>query len=633
MSILRRWARICSAPARDASNASSSRQRDQKTAAPRKLREAGPRLWLSIPAAMALLIVPLQVRAERPSAPKLLPKDVLAYARIADSQELIEKFQQTAMGRLSQDEEIKPLVTQLYGAAAQAFTQIQDEIGVSLEEILAIPQGEVAVAVVGQEQGMPALAALLDAGEQISVVERLLDRALEEAERDGNPTRTEKAGSDTLTIIESADSNNADGSFPAICIRENTVLFSTSSTVLKSMLSVWNGEAETTTFAENRKFNSVMRRSTGTQGERPQISFFVDPIELFKNLSRDNFGAQAALALLPSLGLDGVRAAGGSVVFATEQFDSISYIHLLLDSPREGVLEMLTIESGDTTPENWVPYDAASYTTVYWNVEKAFAALTTVFDKIRGEGALDGEIQRRLSGPLKVDFGKDILGQISGRFTHVSWFEKPARLNSGTNLVGIKLKDAETFRKTLDRVITQTNTPATKKAYGETRYYEFTPERRRRRQENVDEMLIRLPTPCVAVVGDYLLLSDSVKCLEAAVKNKRDPSKSLGDELDFKLIASKVEQQLGSTQPSMIAFQRPEESMRSFYSLATSPSTRRRLEQAAANNPFFKVLNDALRDNPLPPFSRIAKYLAPGGGMMVSDDAGIHYTAFGLKRE
>ena len=50
--------------------------------------------------------------------------------------------------------------------------------------------------------------------------------------------------------------------------------------------------------------------------------------------------------------------------------------------------------------------------------------------------------------------------------------------------------------------------------------------------------------------------------------------------LDYKLIASRIQQHLGSTKPGMIAFQRPEETMRSFYELATSPTTRRRLEEA-----------------------------------------------------
>jgi hypothetical protein len=103
--------------------------------------------------------------------------------------------------------------------------------------------------------------------------------------------------------------------------------------------------------------------------------------------------------------------------------------------------------------------------------------------------------------------------------------------------------------------------------------------------------------------------------------------------LDFKLIFSRIQQYPGPAKPGMMAFQRPEESMRSFYELATSPTTRRRLEEMAKTNQAMRALNEALTENPLPPFSAIAKYLAPGGGMMVSDETGIHYTAFGLRRD
>ena len=103
--------------------------------------------------------------------------------------------------------------------------------------------------------------------------------------------------------------------------------------------------------------------------------------------------------------------------------------------------------------------------------------------------------------------------------------------------------------------------------------------------------------------------------------------------MDYQLIYGQIEQQLGSRKPGMISFSRPEETMRSFYDLATAPTTRRRLDELAANNQAMKALNDALRDNPLPPFAVIAKYLAPAGGMLISDASGLHYTTFGLKRD
>ncbi len=560
--------------------------------------------------------------AERPSAPKLLPKSTLAYLRIADCPELIEKFQETSMGKLGRDEKIKPLVSQLYGSVAQAFQRVQEQIGVSLDQILALPQGELCAALVARDEGTPVFVAIIDVGDQLPIAQQLLQAAEQQAASEGTPVTREQVGDVTLNLLA--------GGKGVYFEREATICFSNNAEMLKTILATWDDPESSDSLADNRKFTAIMSRSVGTKDERPQLTFFVDPIEIFQNVARGNAGAQIALAMLPTLGLDGIKAAGGSVILATEEFDSISHMHLLLDNPREGLVRILAMEEGDTTPESWVPVDAASYMTVNWNVEQAVGAAREMFDKIRGPGALDNELRSRFNDQLGIDVQKDVIDQLAGRFTHVSWFEKKARVNAGTNLVGVKLNDVSAFRKTLDSMLERAGANAKKNNYRGITYYSFTSGNQ---PPNFNQELLRLPTPSIALVGDFLLLSDSSECLKAAISSKKDPDSSLANELDFKLIASRIRQHLGSKRPSMIAFQRPEESMRSFYELAASPNTRRQLDEAAKTNPVFRALGQALKDNPLPPFSAIAKYLAPGGGMMVSDQAGIHYIAFSLRRD
>jgi hypothetical protein len=137
--------------------------------------------------------------------------------------------------------------------------------------------------------------------------------------------------------------------------------------------------------------------------------------------------------------------------------------------------------------------------------------------------------------------------------------------------------------------------------------------------------------PCFAILGDYLLIGREA-LLEKAFLATTDPSKSLGQSLDFKLIASKAQRQAGGSRPSQFSFQRPEEGLRFMYGLATADSTRKGLQRRAEDNPFMKGLNKALNDNPLPPLSVLQKYVAPGGAVMVSDETGIRYTSFTLRR-
>ena len=73
--------------------------------------------------------------------------------------------------------------------------------------------------------------------------------------------------------------------------------------------------------------------------------------------------------------------------------------------------------------------------------------------------------------------------------------------------------------------------------------------------------------------------------------------------------------------------------MRFWYDMALSENTQKRLSEQAARGGFFRSVDEALKNNPLPPFEVLAQYLAPGGGMLVSDESGIHYSSFTLKRK
>jgi hypothetical protein len=127
--------------------------------------------------------------------------------------------------------------------------------------------------------------------------------------------------------------------------------------------------------------------------------------------------------------------------------------------------------------------------------------------------------------------------------------------------------------------------------------------------------------------------TDSSKLLQQVIVTKSDSSESLANDIEYKLIASKIKRQVGTAKTGMITFRRPEEGFRALYELATSKSVREQLDTRSDNNPFFRALNGALKENPLPPFAVVAQYLAPGGGMVVNDATGFHYTAFTLRRD
>jgi hypothetical protein len=132
------------------------------------------------------------------------------------------------------------------------------------------------------------------------------------------------------------------------------------------------------TLAENTRYSTIMRRTRGTKDERPQVTFFLDPIALFRSAGQDDIGSQAVIAALPVVGLDGLHAVGGGVVLSPEEYDLIGHLYVLMAEPREGVLEMIAPKDVDPTPEPWVPATVASYSTLQWDLQQSFSTFVEI---------------------------------------------------------------------------------------------------------------------------------------------------------------------------------------------------------------------------------------------------------------
>jgi hypothetical protein len=582
------------------------------------------KLLLTALAAYSLLAFAPAAHAQGLSAPQILPDTTLAVVRVAEAPLLVERFKNTALGQIAQDPRMKPLVGQMYQGAQDAFKQIESQVGLPLDQILKLPQGEICVAFVAppdleQEAGV---VVVIDTKEQVANARKLIAAAEQIAQRRGGGRATERFGNQEIEVFTGL------GPKPVFAVeREGLFIFATARQLMETVAANASGMGLERTLADSDKYSTVMNRCYDAGGEAPHLTWYVDPIALVRRLASGSLAA-TGLALFPVLGLDGLQAVGGSMTFATDEFDEIQHIHILLDNPRMGVIDAVALGSGGMDPEPWVPADCISYSTLHWNLPKTLHVARQLYNGIMGEGELEMQLRTRISEPLGADFEQEVLPLLTGRVTHAQWVERPVRINSVTTLVGIQLKDARAAEPVLQKVLQRHASLVEKQRYGMFDYWLLkTPGGRRELGPN-----LRLPMPCVGIIGDSLVLTDSLKAYQEAVTAQTNPDNNLASSLEFKLIASKIRRQRGGDAPAALQFSRPEEGMRFWYDLAMSENTRQRLSERADRNRFFGTLNQALKDNPLPPFAVLAEYLAPGGGMIVNDETGIHYMTFTLKR-
>ena len=498
---------------------------------------------------------------------------------------------------------------------------MQDRVGLSLSEILAIPQGEVTVAVIAPDEGQASLVLLIDVGDRAVDARRLLDKAAEAFELAGAVRSEETVLGTKLVLYDRVGRRRRPLGF---FLKENTVAVSSSPDVLKRVLAVWNGQ-EASTLADSATFNAVMRQCRGARGEEPQAVWYVNPMLLIECIARNNPSARMATAMLPALGLDGVEGVGGSMALDVGSFDSVAHTHLLLDSARRGLLQVLAFDSGDTDPETWVPDDVASYTTVHLDFDKIYPAIENVYDGFRGEGGLAAFIQRRLQLPPGIDFEQDVISALDGRVTYIVRVGRPVTPTSQGSLIALKLSDAKSLGKVLDKLIAENGPFLNRRSVAGREYFQYAPPQLGDTPQPTNRL-----RPCFGLLENYLMISGRADIYEEVIRAAADPSKSLANAPDFKRVADQLRQRAGK-EPAMLRFERPEEGMRMVYEIAVAKKPRNELRQIGQGNLFLRTLNTALEARPLPPFSVLQRYLAPQGAVLVDGPSGIHYMGFSLR--
>lgn len=577
---------------------------------------------------------------ERPKSAELLPESTVLYIQIDNIVELAERLQDTSLGQLIQDEKISPLIQRLYDEAKISYEEVRDNVGVSLDEIRSLPTGELSFAVVGFEDRDPAVAFFIDYEQESETAQTLVDRGRQAAEEDGASFDTVDEGAFQIQTM-----NSGDGDDFIYIMRNGTFVGSSDLELMRDILARWDGDQveNIRSLAENRKFVTIMNRCRGTKDSPPEMRAFIDPIDLAKSATRGNFGARFMINALPILGLDGLLGIGGSIILDEDGYESITHGHILMASPRKGVLEMLALAPGDPTPEPIVPADVTTFMSSNWNVDKMFVEFEKIYNQFTSEDQLATDMDNGINEFLEMDFREEVLGALTGRATMVTWIEPPARFNSNTNATILELEDPEAFQETLDKVIEKIRREPENAEQVEYRgsSYWLGPDgmfdgRRRDRDDDEEEeeenpIDIRSARPCVGIVDKYLIIAGSEKLFERMVDTHKGDNPLLSDHQELVDVSRHMKRLLGTSVPAVTIYSKPGDTFRMMLEAAGSENTRSALDYEAEESELASRMKKVLDDNPIPDFSELEKYFAPSGAFITNDDTGLHMLSFQLK--
>jgi hypothetical protein len=604
--------------------------------------------------------------AERPSAMKLFPEETLLFVRTSNAYEFGQRMRDSSTGRMLQDPQLQPFVEQLYGEAGKLYAEKAEQfLGISFDDLQKLPHGEVAFGIVAREDALPAFLLLVDQGDEPSVAERLLDRALTFArEAGGDFSKEDINGVDVTVVRDADDENRVFGVFE----RENTIVVATDPNVLRGVLHHWGGaegagagggnrQAEVNdasaesedeardsddesegkeeqefvpgrTLAENSQFATMVRHCRRPQDPPPHLIFYADPIEMVRNFGRDAGGVQFAMGMLPSLGVDGLQAVGGSFTAATDEYDDLSHFHVLLENPRSGVMQLPAFEQGDTAPPAFVPLAIESYLAWHWNMRVFYDRVAAIVDQFRGEDSTDKLIEENVSQELGIDVQADVIDNLGTRYTWIIGYDKPATFRGQMHVIALELKDEEAGAKTLDAIIEKYPDAFEERSFGQTTYHAILPEGLKDMAEEDRPM-----EPCVAIMDGHLFIGTSCKLFESCIAARDGTVDRLVDSEDYARTKEVLGRETAGSTPVLFSVSRYEESIRHWYELLTSEKTRELIDEHKEDNPVLSALAEALDQHKLPPFEALAPYMPPGGMILYDTEDGYHGIGFTLRNE
>lgn len=570
------------------------------------MRQTGMRTAWTLMCALAFWSSAAPARAaEEAVGEHLLPQEVLVFFSVPSVPDLKERLNGSLLGEMLKDPEMQPFLEGVQAKLEEASAQMKDESGLSLEELLEIPQGEITFAVVELPPRKLALVMLLDYGDNHATIESLLDKMDEGLKEQGGEAESEDENGVSVTTY----SFPSDGQNPfnklAYFDHDSYLGFSSDPDALRAVLDRWNGESDET-FAQQDVFKYIMEKcSTGDR--EPLVKFYINPIGLTQSIvgmmQAQLPQAGLVLGFLPILGLDKFKGIGTTYDIDVEDFDSLNKSFFYVDQPATGVMNIFQFPAADLSPPKWVPADSAMYMAMNWNVAGAYTAIENLVDSFQGPGAFGRLVDQAADqdGGPGIHMKKDLIDQLTGQIHVVMGPTEDLENPAPKVLFALDVKNAAKMSAVLAKAAKADDFSGTTRDFEGVTIYEI---------EGAPGN-----SASIAIADKHLLISTDAALLEGALRpsGNSDP-----------LSSDPVYQKLAKSFPkkaSVIAFQNGNSQMQSLYQMLK-----------AGNLPDMPEEVQDLVEK-LPEFDVLKKYLRASAGYYVPDKKGALATGFTLKEE
>ena len=443
----------------------------------------------------------------------------------------------------------------------------------------------------------------------------LLDRIEKDHQDVGGSISKELFDGVSLTVLER---NGYNPNRYAIADRNIVIVASTPQCALEYLASRQEKSADESSreMTEWKKWFVLSQDAPGLP--QPAIVAFINAKSLFVHQPMIGYMAKVLLGR----DFDGWRYLSGSVTFPPHPYSMVVRVHLNRTADQRGTLGPVAWGHGSTRVPDWVNATFSSSTVLRTDPVGTWQRINDRFGRAAGEEDSEAGVEQFLMKWLGKEIADTPSEATTGRVTIARWFEKPAKLNSKSILLGIELKRPDQVRKSLRRAAVRTPETLESRRFRSVDY--FVVRRPFKISVNADGRvelipwnapatpLLRRPSNCLGVVGTDLVYSDNENALKEAIRAFQLEAERLNRALPYKLMATHL-RRVSNGNVVGASYWDPSESWENLHSLLS----RKEMIQAIKSyqNPFVQVsqLSAAVKNRKEIAFYEIARHLTPCG--------------------
>ena len=576
------------------------------------------------------LLVGLSVQTLQaaPAADTIFPADTVAFVSVSNPTDLSQRFRRTLIGQLVNDESMQDFAHHLRDEVVNQVGDVENRLGVTLDELFDAAGGELAIAVVGHRNRQPCLAMTLNiSGKQAEADNAVAQIEQKLIEQGAKKSTSEQAGVSLtrydLPAREAVAGKPKRDARSVVYFQSGDLLVAVDrmEDVAGLVAAVAGGASEP--LRETASYQKVMQRcQQEPAGEQADIRWFVDPFAFDKaraTMRMPDLLAEGKdlMTILGENGFQAIKAIGGHIGFSLDNERDIqhcSYIYAP-GNPAAGVspakrfggsMRIADIPNRpDMDVERWTPRDIATYNTFNLNIQGVFDNLAPLFDAIAGwQNAFENTLTGFKDDPFgpKIDIRQEIIANLGSRVSMMTNYTLPVTPECQRYLFVLEVANPAALRTPIDKLMKSDR--AESRLLQGIQYWEVIPES----EEPVDvgglpdfdDSLFEDPlqddsaqqeaadtqNAAVCLHEGNLIVASDVEFLKQALFGV-EPRESLAGSEDFQFAMA----QLGRLAPwerCAWSFSRNDETLRASYELT-------RLGKMPESRTFFgQLLNQAL---------------------------------------